>query len=1090
MKCILQFVAFLCLACPMALAQNAQLGGLVKDKTGAVVPQAQVTLKNVDTASLMRAKTDKVGFFIYTSVQPGRYELSAEAAGFDKTLIKGIKIDTAANVSQDVMLQIKQGSQEITVTGKAELTTTNGTVSTVISHELIENMPLNGNDLMTLFELSPGTLLNAGGGEEVGGGFSVDGQRPTANYLTVDGASGEAYVPTLSVNGANNTGAGIATSASGGTNGILPVDAIEEYRMDTATYTAENGRTPGGQIQVRTRSGTNQFHGTLFENFRNQILDAEDWFTKYDNLAQAQLRMNEFGGTLGGPVIIPRLFDGRNKLFFFVANDNLVLDQPNTATENYVPDASLMAGAYPAFKSWLSIFPSGNTAVSSTCPPTQPYCVLATPSFDYFSASYPNLIRDHTTSLRVDWQLPRSIHAFFRANVAPSSSTQVLKVVQGEGSHVSVNTYTGGLTIPLGSRMVDELTVNHTSDNTRFRDSIPSTGGNSPGALQDNLPNGVSASLDSFEFEPEANPKTGGYSQAYVGPVERNELHQWNVVDTFALHQGKNTIKFGVDFLRRQSILQGFRNSYNLYVVTGNAAPYTNTDLDTGVISSLETQKYIASPTIALSNTSLFVNNDWKATSSLTLNAGVRWELDPAATVGPLGAIAFVGNNLNPATFQDALSTKPLYQERYDNFAPRFGFSWAPRTRSGMVVRGGVGIYFDTGQAATVAGTNSAETYPYVYTQTFSEIPYASVNWTALGGTQGSVATSPVYLVDPHLLSPRTYEWSLTLDQAFGRYTKLTTSYVGNDGEKLIGQDQYYNGINSSGQHPVNTTYVRANGDLYITTNQSHSNYQALQSQLTSRMGQRLSILASYTWGHAEDNGSSDFSSVGAVALNPMANSANDVRQMFAMAIHYAPDGFKGNHTLQVVTGGWGLDTIVRLQSASPFTVTYSNSAADNVNQYISNADIVPGEPTILREHINSGTVVPGNKLLNWAAFTSPPLDSSGNQLRNGNSPTNGYRLFGLKQWDMAASRSWKIWEGLNLNFRVDAYNLLNVANFGTAGIGSWNSSNNTTFGRATATYANTYGAGSIGNGSSGEQLNIFQNGGPRELQLSLKLKF
>ncbi len=176
----------------------------------------------------------------------------------------------------------------------------------------------------TLFELSPGTMLNAGGTPNNGGGFSVDGQRPTANYLTIDGASGNAYT-TLNTGNQNATGATIATSASGGTNGILPIDAIEEYRMDTSTYTAENGRTPGGQIQVRTRSGTNEFHGTLFEDFRNQVLDATDWFVKYNHLKQSQLRMNDFGGTLGGPAL-------KNKMFFFVAHDTLLLNQPNTVT--------------------------------------------------------------------------------------------------------------------------------------------------------------------------------------------------------------------------------------------------------------------------------------------------------------------------------------------------------------------------------------------------------------------------------------------------------------------------------------------------------------------------------------------------------------------------------------------------------------------------------------------------------------------------------------------------------------------------------------------------------------------------------------
>jgi hypothetical protein len=1065
----------------IAQSTDASLTGLIDDPQKKVIPGVSVTAINTQTGVKTATSTNGDGQYVLEGLPPGTYRVEVDKQGFKGIIEAGLTLHVQDIVQINFHMALGSMSETLTVNaGDVNVDTTDGTISTVIDHTTIENMPLNGKDLTTLFELTPGTLLNAGGGESAGGGFSVDGQRPTANYVTVDGASANAYI--TSESGPNNNGAGIATSAAGGTSGILPIDAIEEYRMDTSTYTAENGRSPGGQVQVRTRSGTNEFHGTLFEDFRNQVLDANDWFSNYDDLPQTPLRMNEFGGTLGGPIIVPHFLNGRNRLFFFLANDNLILDQPNTTTESYVPDASVLQGAYSAYAPWLKIFPAGNGGQ-----------VPGTPSWDYFNASYPFLIRGHTTSARLDWQLPRSIRVFFRTNIAPSSSVAPSisgEAVFGEGSHVSIDTYTGGATVPLGVHIVDEWTLNYTGDNTQFLESVASVGGNSPNALQGNLPSGVNSSLDGFAFDPEATSTSNAYAIAQIGPVYRNALHQWNVVDTLTLQRGQHAIKVGIDFLSRLSILREFSNYYRLIVNTGTAAPYATEDIDTGLISSLETIEVVANPNISLSNTSLFVNDDWKVAPSLTLNGGLRWELDPAPTVGPLGDFAVVGDDLNPLTFQAALSTAPLYGTVHTNFAPRFGFAWSPPTHSGTVLRGGVGIYFDTGQAATTAGTNGANNYPYQYTQTYSEVPYASVNWTNLGGTQGSMATSPLYLVDPNLLTPRTYEWSLTVDQSFDRSAMLTASYVGNDGERLVGEDAYYNGVNAAGQYPVNTTYVRKRGYLYIVTNQSHSNYQALQAQLTLRMGQWVSALTSYTWGHAEDNGSTDFSSVGAAALNPIANSANDVRQMFATAIHFAPKGLTENRLVRAVTGGWGLDTIARLQSASPLTVTYSNSTDDNVNDFTTNADVVAGVPTVLHEHIDSyGNDVPGNKLLNWAAFTAPPTDPSGVQLRNGDSPTNGYRLFGLTQWDLAASRTWKIWEGLNLSFRVDTFNLLNTANFAQVATG-WSSSGMASFGLSDATYASQYGGNASGYGSTGAQLSVFQNGGPRELQLSMKLKF
>jgi hypothetical protein len=278
------FAVVLVLACVTnqlcAQATDARITGLVTDPSKAVIREVQVVATNNATGVRYPTTTNASGIFVLEGLPIGQYRIELEHQGFKSIVMPGVILHVQDVAEINFEMAVGSASETVTVSGNSvNVNTTDGTVSTVIDHTFIENMPLNGKDLTTLFELTPGTVLNVGSGESTGGGFSVDGQRPTANYLTIDGASGEAYVTTEGGNGTSNTGTGIATSASGGSNGILPIDAIEEYRMDTSTYTAENGRTPGGQIQVRTRSGTNQFHGTLFEDFRNQILNAEDWFT-------------------------------------------------------------------------------------------------------------------------------------------------------------------------------------------------------------------------------------------------------------------------------------------------------------------------------------------------------------------------------------------------------------------------------------------------------------------------------------------------------------------------------------------------------------------------------------------------------------------------------------------------------------------------------------------------------------------------------------------------------------------------------------------------------------------------------------------
>jgi Carboxypeptidase regulatory-like domain/TonB dependent receptor len=1057
----LLFTLLLMVSSAIAQEANARISGLITDPSKAVITEVNVVAINVDTNVRFPAKTNGSGVYVLPALPIGDYRVEVEHVGFKSIVEPGIILHVQDALELNFEMALGSASETVTVNGSGvNVDTTDGTVSTVIDRDLIENMPLNGKDMTTLFELSPGTILNSGGTPGGGGGFSVDGQRPTSNYLTIDGVSGNTYMPT-EVSLGNITGASIAVSASGGTNGILPIDAIEEYRMDTSTYTAENGRTPGGQIQVRTRSGTNQFHGTLFENFRNQVLDATDWFVKYDGLKQSPLRMNDFGGTLGGPVL-------KNKVFFFVAHDSLLLNQPNTVSHVPVPSQSTVQSAYSAFQPWLGIFPNGNGGADPS-----------DPAFNFFNASEPYEIRDHTTSLRADAQLPRSIHAFFRANIAPSSDYQFS--YNGMEYQENIYTYTGGVTVPLGSHIVNDLTLNESQTHSSSSYLDLSIGGNNPNALSGNFPTGVMKTSTTDFCYSIYDSSFAVDQEACTGPSTLNQLNQWNLVDKLSWVKGKHSLSFGGDLLLKAASVKEETDYY--YVGT-----YV-TDLTAGNVSYALRYHFNAQPITSIRNLSLYANDDWRITPTLRLNAGLRWEYNPAPSVGPLGVLAIEGSSLNPATIQAAVTTAPLYNTAYDNLAPRLGFAWtAPAIRRMQtVVRGGAGIYFDTGQAGA-ASEASRIAYPYLSQGSIgTSTPYQSISFPNIPLTPAAgFPTRYIYLVDPSLATPRTYDWSLTIEQQYGTDTKVSLSYIGNDGEELAGIHQYANIPNAQGAYPVNTNFLSAYGDLEIFGSYTHSNYQAFQSQATVRVGSQVNAVASYTFAHAEDNGATVFSTVGALAPNPMANSANDMRHIFAAAVSYAPKFAMSNRFMRAITDGWGFDTIARLQTATPFTVIVSDPQP---NSFSANADAVVGVPTVLHEHVDSfGKVVPGNKLLNWAAFTAPP-SSNGTPLRQGDSPTNGYRLFGLTQWDLAASRSWPVREGVGLTFRIDAFNLLNIANFAPPS-NSWSTSNQSTFGRALNTYSGGYGGSAAAAGQQGQQLAVFQNGGPREVELSMKLKF
>jgi Carboxypeptidase regulatory-like domain/TonB dependent receptor-like, beta-barrel/TonB-dependent Receptor Plug Domain len=1036
----------------LAFAQNSQLTGLVKDKTDAVVPAASVTLTNAETGAVLNAKSSKAGFYVFASIVPGRYSLAGDAPGFAKTIINDVKIDAAANVSQDIVLQVRSSSQSVNVVSDppSELTETTAAVSTVIDRPLIENMPLNGNSLSTLFELTPGIVTNAGGGAVAnGGGISVNGQRPTSNSLSIDGASGNLYVQPFS-GGANVMGAGIGTSASGGSNGLLPVDAIEEFRVQTSTYSAEYGRTPGGQIEVKTRGGTNAFHGSLFENFRNQVMDAQDWFIGYNNavsgttlLKQLPLRMNDFGGTVGGPIL-------KNRLFFFVAEENLLMDQPRDPSTSDVPNAQTRGSAAAVFRPYLASFPLGNRN-NPQCPLSDPTCDPNQLGLsDVYVFSYSNTIHDHTTSARLDAELPRNSHAFFRVNDAPSNFINPT-VTYLQTSQINILTLTSGLSSRLSSTILNDLTANYSSSKGLYlAQSSPKPFVQAISSLID-----VSKGAGYF-FSPWSNLVASPYQ-------DHNQLHQFNVADTVSWSFGRHTLKTGFDYRRITPLILVPSPSLSL-----NA--YTSSELQGGTLDSVQYYTWSGQPHIRASNFSLFANDDWKVKTRLTLNLGVRWEFNPPPTASGPGLLAMQGDPFDPSGITPASPGTALYKTRYTNFAPRAGFAYSVRDGGSFntVLRGGGGIFFDTGQAAT-AGQAVGSSYPYVAGVSLPSMPYSSLNVNQLQTMAIGLPQYSLTLIDPNLLSPRTYGWSLTIDQNLGKQTVLSTSYIGNTAHDLLKENAYQN---------LSPSLTPSYGFLYVYSNGENSSYNALQTQLRYRASKALNLLASYTFAHALDNGSNDFLSVAGFQKNYRSDSDNDIRQILSSAIHYSPRGFDNTRFLKALTGGWSMDSIVLLQSAAPFSVQSSNPVLDP-NRYNTYADVVSGVPLYISGSqcaAETGFSCPGGRGLNPAAFVAAP------GTRDGTSARNGYRIFGLAQFDLGLSRSWPLWERASMSFRVDAFDVLNHPDFASVD----NYVGDSTFGRATYTYAGTYGGSALSGGLN----NVFSNGGARSLQLSLRIRF
>jgi hypothetical protein len=306
-----------------AQSATATLSGAVTDPLGANVAGATVTLQNTGTGIKRTTTTNSEGAFVVPLLPPGNSTLTVEQSGFATITNRDVILNVGDQRSLLIQLRVSSVSATVDVTSDLSLLNESPSVGTVINRQFVENLPLNGRSFQSLVELTPGVVLTASN-VTAAGQFSVNGQRAGSNYFTVDGVSANFGTSVASSLYQSSGGALPAYSALGGTNTLASLEAVQEFAILTSTYAPEYGRQPGAQVSVVTRSGGNEFHGTLFNYLRNDVFDANDFFANASGQPRAALRQNNFGGTFSGPLPLPRfgvggkpLLDGRNRTFFF-----------------------------------------------------------------------------------------------------------------------------------------------------------------------------------------------------------------------------------------------------------------------------------------------------------------------------------------------------------------------------------------------------------------------------------------------------------------------------------------------------------------------------------------------------------------------------------------------------------------------------------------------------------------------------------------------------------------------------------------------------------------------------------------------------
>ncbi len=1039
----------------VAQTETATVSGRVTDQQGALLVGAEVVIANIDTNFSSRQATNRDGLYVLSSLKPGRYRITVSAGGFRTVNLTDLVLNVQDSLSQNFRLQLGSVSESVTVVAdEARVNTESAAVSTVVDRNFAENLPMNGRSFQTLIQLTPG-VVSATSTAFDPGQFSVNGQRTNSNYWTVDGVG--ANIGSSASYAAGIAGALPSFSAQGGTNSLVSVDALQEFRIQTSTYAPEFGRTPGAQISILTRSGTNDLHGAAFDYLRNDKLDANDWFADNSGLPKPVERQNDFGGVFSGPIL-------KNQAFFFFSYEGLRLRLPQVV-QSSVPDLSARHSALPALQPYLDAFPLPNGLDDEATGVAQ------------FNTSFSNSSTLDAYSLRIDDKANGKLALFGRYNYSPSAIVQRgfsgLSLSTVFPFKITTKTATVGATWLIAPTATNDLRFNYSNTNASSRGYLDSFGGAVP-LRSLPFPEPYSDHNAFFEFGIDSLSS----STFLEGQFQHNEQRQVNVVDNLSIQKGVHDVKLGFDYRRLAP-----PHVPPEYFQIANFLDVPSAQTGSLLFSDLGAAR---PATFLFHNLSLFAQDTWRM-GRMTLTYGIRWDVDfaPSTISGP-SLVAVTGYNLNNLSgLALAARSSPPFTTPYNNIAPRIGAAYqlSHNPKWTTVLRGGLGIFYD------LATQNVSDALQGSY-------PFGANQFNA-GGTfpLGSSTAGPpsfapptatnqglLYAFDPNLKLPYTLQWSVAAEQAVGEKQTVSVTYLGSAGRRLIQTVQI---------DAPNPSF----GLVALVGNTAISDYNALQLQFQRRLSRGLQALTSYSWSHSIDTASANsFGSTSNLPSSAADRNANrgpsdfDVRVALSAGLTYDVPTPKGNAFSGVILRGWSVQNVIQVRTAPPVNV-YDSRFTQLLNGFSTSIrpDVVPGKPLYLAGSqcvAISGGQCPGGRAFNPAAFVDPPTDpNTGLPLRQGNLGRNALRGFGATQWDFAVHRDFPIHERLKLQFRGELFNVLNHPNFGQP-IGDTFSSQ---FGRSVQMFGQSLNSSNQGGGGFSP---LYQVGGPRSIQLALKLQF
>lgn len=946
-------------------AGGGSIVGNVNDSSGGAVMDAAVRARHLGTNVVNETRTNSSGYYEFPLLPAGRYVVDVEKTGFQRTRSQEFDLNTGTRPRLDFGLKVASVTESVEVSAAAPLINTTTTdLGVVMPTQKIDTLPLNGRNFQQLVGLQAGVLDRPSGSVGGRGGIEFNGSPAYGNNVLLDGVD--------ATFGENN---GLGTAAGGGDSLIntVSVDAIQEFKATGSAFSAEFGRATGGVLLVTTKSGTNQFHGTLFEFFRNDKLDAAGFFNNRSNLARPTRRQNQYGGNLGGPI-------KKDKLFFFFNYEGAQVRRYSTVTGN-VPTPALLAQVTPGIRAHLNGLPKEFTATTN-------------PLIGFHRRNDRVTNDENTYMSRGDWRPTNSHQLSLRYNYNNQT--------YGSPNLRPDNTFQFPLRYH-NAAVQESWTIRPTLFNELrlgFNRSVANRNNSTiytePGWVE------VAQGLAS-DFQSRLNFLTNTYT----------------IADNLSIVRGTHSIKVGMEI----------RDMRSARIQATGVTHYFNTFADLIADSPNRVRVTFGNPggKMLSTNYGFFVQDDWRVSRNLQLNMGLRYEYFTPMK----GAYNVVGSDpFGPFT----QTGEPMFAADRNNFGPRLGLAWNPLGDQKTVIRAGGGIsysapqpfyYYDGSFIRPEVPFNADFAPADVPSNVSLAFPFPQAAFAQ------SIISNPAALPRGFVLSRLVADharrdeyagqWNLSVQREVTSSLAVQASYVGSRGLKLItGRfvNQFLPGQTLRPRPDMGSVYYRENG--------ANSSYHGLQLSANQRMKKGFSVDAYYTWSRAMAYSGSDAqfgnSDEGGIQDNYNARGSygpkvSDLRHRGVIVFTYQVPALASNAFAKHVLGGWTLQGITSLRSGFPFNVTSGVDQVRNQRPNYQRPDVL-GNPYAS----TSDPLV----FLSRAAFDSATPAA---QRRYGNLGYNALRAPGNLNLDASIHKNFRIREGHTFSFRVEGFNATNHFN-------------------------------------------------------------